>query len=86
LCGLGGRTIEEAQRNISYEEFTSWLAYRNRRGSLHVGMRVENSMAVIALMIANRYRSENTPAYSIYDFAPYLDEPELTVDDLKGWE
>ena len=84
LCGIGGKTIEEAQNNISYEEFTSWIAYRNRRGSLHVGMRVENSMALIAQMIANRYRSENTPAYTIYDFAPHLDEPKLTLNDLKG--
>jgi hypothetical protein len=41
---------------------------------------------MIAQIIANRYRQENTPPYTIYDFAPHLDEPELTEDDLKGWQ
>jgi len=49
-------------------------------------MRIENSMAQITQMIANRYRPENTPPYKIYDFAPHLDEPELTADDLKEWQ
>ncbi len=42
-------------------------------------------MAVIALMMANRYRKEGATPFTIYDFAHHLDEPELTLDDMKGW-
>lgn len=86
MCGIGGKTIEEAQRNISYEEFTRWVAYRNKRGSLHFGMRIEKSSALLSQIIANRYRKEGKEPFTIYDFAPYHDEPELTIDDLMKWE
>jgi len=41
---------------------------------------------MIAQMFANRYRKEGSAPFKIYDFAPHIDEPELTVDDLKNWE
>lgn len=83
MCGIGGKTIEEAQRNISYEEFIRWVKYRNRRGSLNVGLRVEHDLAMIMQMFANRYRKEGAAAFSIYDFAPHLDRPEPTLDDWR---
>lgn len=86
MCGIGGNTIEEAQCNISYEEFHSWVEYRNKRGSLNMGMRVEHASALLAQITANRYRKENAPAFSIYDFAPHHDEPELTLEDMKKWQ
>jgi len=83
LCGVGGRTIEEAQRNISYEEFVRWAKYRNKRGSLNVGLRAEHDLAMIVQMFANRYRKEGSAPFTIYDFAPHLDEPEPTLDDWR---
>lgn len=32
LCGVGGRTIAEAKRNISYEEWLIWRAYIKKHG------------------------------------------------------
>lgn len=51
-----------------------------------MGIRIEHSSALLAHMIANRYRKEGSPSFTIYDFAPHLDEPELTMNDLKGWD
>lgn len=85
LCGIGGRTIEEAQSRLSCEEFNRWAEYRRRRGSLHQGMRIEHAGALIAQMMANRYRKEGAAPFAIYDFAPHMDEPELSIDDLKDW-
>jgi len=86
LCGIGGKTIEEAQKNISYEEFIRWVVYRKKRGSLHFGMRIEKSSALLAQIIANRYRGKDDPPFSLYDFTPHEEEPELTIEDLKNWE
>jgi hypothetical protein len=86
LCGIGGRTIEEAKSSISYKEFFDWVAYRRKRGTLNVGMRVEHFMSIVSQMIANRYRKSNSPSYSYYDFATHHDEPELTIDDMKAWK
>lgn len=86
MCGIGGKTIEEAQNNISHEEFSRWVYYRRKRGTLNIGLRTEHSSALLACMLANRYRKEGSSALSIYDFAPHLDEPELTIEDMKKWE
>lgn len=86
MCGIGGKTIEEAQRNLSYEEYLRWVSFRSKRGSLNVGLRIEHSSAMVAHMIANRYRPKDAAPFSIYDFAPHVDEPELTIDDMKEWE
>jgi len=80
---VGGRTIEEAQKNISYEEFVRWVKYRNRRGPLNVGLRVEHDLAMIMQMLANRYRKEGSQPFTKYDFAPHLDCPEPTLDDWR---
>ena len=89
LCGVGGRTIAEAQSRLSYEEFWRWAEYRRKRGSLHVGMRIEHAAALLAQLTANRYRKEGTEPFQLYDFAPHTDrpeEPEMTLKDLKDWE
>lgn len=88
MCGIGGRTIEEAQSNISYEEFGRWVAYRNKRGNLNIGMRIEHDISIIAQMIANRYRKEGSEPFTMYDFALHHDRPpekELTKEDLRNW-
>lgn len=86
LCGIGGRTIEEAQRRMSVEEVRRWAMYRMRRGSLHVGMRIEHAAALIAQLLANRYRKEGAEVFQLHDFAPHMDEPDLTIEDLKNWK
>jgi hypothetical protein len=83
LCGVGGKTIEEAQRNISHEEFVRWVKYRNKRGSFNTALRMEHDVAMFASMFANRYREKSATPYGIYDFAPHLDAPEITLDDWR---
>ena len=86
MHGIGGRTIAEAKDRISYSEFRVWAAYRQRRGSLNTGLRVEQGLAMLASLYANARRKEGTPAFDLFDFAPHLDRPELTLDDaMKAW-
>lgn len=48
LNGIGGRTVAEAKANITYEEYLSWIAYKNQTGSLNLGLRVERAGALTA--------------------------------------
>lgn len=83
MCGIGGRTIAEAQQAISYPEFVQWAKYRAKRGSLNLGLRVERGSALLATLYANS-KSKNG-GYGLHDFAPYHDQPVLTLDDLEKW-
>ncbi len=82
LNGIGGRTIAEARQRISYAEFALWQAYRVKRGSLNIGMRVEENTAMLSMIYANSKIGKGDKAFSIYDFAPHLDEPEIELHEL----
>lgn len=81
---MGGCTIAEAQERISYVEFAAWARYRAKRGSLHPGMRIERGAALLASLYANSLSKHG--GYSLTDFAPYHDEPEVSLDDaMESW-
>ena len=84
LSGVGGSTIAEAQERISFQEFQSWVKYRQKRGSLNIGMRVERGAALLATLFANS-KSKNGN-YRIYDFMPHDEEPAVDLDTaMKEW-
>jgi hypothetical protein len=86
LCGVGGRTIAEAKERMPYAEFLQWIQYRNRRGTLNIGFRVEQRTAVIAAMYANAHRSASTNAYTADDFTPHADVVEVTLEEaMANW-
>jgi len=86
MCGVGGRTIAEAQQRISYPEFVRWARYRAKRGTLNAGLRQERGSALLAAMYANAHRGKDTAPFSWQDFAPYHDQPEITLDQaMKTW-
>ena len=75
LHGVGGRTIAEAQRRMTYAEAMQWFKYIEKRGSLNVGLRVE---AVIAGLRTQINRALGGKARPI-EFMPYWDDPEKDV-------
>lgn len=84
LNGIGGRTIAEAKERISYLEYLQWIRFRNKRGSLNSGFRVELAAAEICALTANIH-SKN-PVHKQHDFAPHMDEPAITLDEaMKLW-
>ena len=83
MCGIGGRTIAEAKSRLSYREFLSWCKFRDKRGSLHVGMRVERGSALLAAIYTNSHSKEK---YKLYDFMPHEEEPVISLDQaLETW-
>lgn len=60
-----------------------WEAYIAKRGSLHVGMRLELGFAIIATLI--RQLSGDKSA-TFHDYMPHFEQPELSLEDaMKFW-
>jgi len=62
-----------------------WRSYIQRRGSLNVGRRVEQSLASLCLMFAQANFKQTD--LSRYDFMPHEDEPEITLEQaIEQWK
>jgi len=66
---------------MSRAEFMKWIAFRNKRGSLFTGRRVEQMVANLMALYAN-VNSKNG-GHDMYDFALHEEEPELTLEQAK---
>lgn len=85
MHGIGGRTIVEAQERMTYAEFTRWVAFRNKRGSLHPGMRTEHAGAMITAMLASVNSKKG--GYRITDFMPHMEEPPVSLEEaMESWQ
>lgn len=47
MNGIGGRTIAEAQQNMTLVEARHWAQYMRRHGGLNIAERVEQAAALI---------------------------------------
>jgi len=47
MNGIGGRTIAEAQQNMSLVEARRWAQYIKRHGGLNIAERIEQAAALI---------------------------------------
>lgn len=86
MHGVGGRTIAEAKARLTYYEFARWAAFRRRRGSLHLGMRIERSIAGLSALYANAHRKSDAKPFGIHDFMPHEDEQPLSLEKaMETW-
>ena len=79
LAGVGGRTVAEAKERLSFDEARAWSAYMERRGSLHVGMRLEYGFALLATIV-NRALGGKA---NLRDFMPHADQPNTIEEVMK---
>ncbi|WP_442757290.1 phage tail assembly protein T [Pseudomonas putida] len=86
---MGGSTIAQAKENLSLREFRAWEKYRRRRGSLHVGMRVERATGLLAMILANQARDpkKRPVPYTIADFTPHdqAERPISLEEAIASW-
>ncbi|NIF15629.1 hypothetical protein [Pantoea sp. Cy-639] len=86
MNGIGGRTIAEAQENMTYPEFLTWVKFRQKRGSLHLGMRLEVALAQFQAIYFNSKTRESAPKLYPQDFAPHMDPRVETLEEaLESW-
>jgi hypothetical protein len=83
LAGIGGKTVEEAKRNMSYQEFTAWNEYAKQKGGLQHNDRL---LATVCTQINRLTGGEANPS----DFLPELrihethDEKEAEIGDVMN--
>lgn len=72
--------MEEAQRNMPYKEYISWVKYATKHGTLNHGKRVEKSIAYVALNFASAYlKKKSGQPFDIDDFLLYETKPQKGV-------
>ncbi|MAI34083.1 MAG: hypothetical protein CMM07_20745 [Rhodopirellula sp.] len=72
---------------MSYSEFLDWMAYRRKRGSFNTGMRVERGTALLATILHNTNRKKDSQPVSFYHFAPYHEEPAISMEEaMEKWK
>ncbi|MNC14108.1 hypothetical protein D3C76_713990 [compost metagenome] len=60
------------------------MRYRNKRGSLNWGMRIERGVATLAVLYANVHSKNG--GYTLYDFMPHDSEPEISLEQaMESW-
>jgi len=50
-AGVGGKTVAEAKRNMSFKEARQWVAYVKKRGPLNSSSHLERGFALLAALI-----------------------------------
>jgi hypothetical protein len=86
LHGIGGHSIAEVQKNLSYREVQQWAAYRRLRGTLNWGMRIERAAALITSVYINSKQKKGSTPYSVHDLMPHAGEQEITLEEaMKTW-
>jgi hypothetical protein len=82
LSGIGGRTIEEAKRNISTKEFEFWKAYRLKYGSLSVIRRIEQGFGGWMAHYTH-FQVEKGTDIDPFDFMPHEEAPTQTFEQQR---
>lgn len=76
LAGVGGRTVAELRRNMSWAEFHAWMQYRAKHGPLHIQPHIEHAAALVAYVISGTVpRGKGQKGADFMDFLP---QRELT--------
>ena len=79
LNGIGGCTIAEAKSNMTNAEVSQWVAFRNKRGSLFIGRRIEQA---IGNLMATYLSSKGAKDVRAQSFMPHEDQPqELSLEE-----
>lgn len=83
MLGIGGRTLAEAKRNLSAEEVATWAAYRAQRGTLSLGLRLEQLFAISDLRAA---QMAGVKRIKLTDLLRYHDANDSTQEPVEAGE
>lgn len=77
LNGVGGKTIREAKKNLTYTEAQDWMEYYKLRGTFNQNRKMEWGFAMVAWMV-NRAGGGTA---ELQDFMPYSKTPESDLEE-----
>lgn len=81
LNGIGGRTVAEAKRSMSFQEAHKWAEYCASRGPINLSRRVDSRLARLELLFLRFMGDKKT---KIEDLLPY--EYEQRQEELATFE
>lgn len=73
MLGIGGRTVAQARQNLSADEVATWAAYRAKRGTLSLGLRLEQ---LFAISDARAAQMAGAKGVNLPELLRYHDAPE----------
>lgn len=79
MHGIGGRTVAEAKQNLSAAEVALWAEYRKKRGTLNVGLRLEQLFALSDTRQAQVWGAKVTVEQMLRFHDPEPDEGPVTL-------
>lgn len=59
-----------------------WVKYRNKRGSLNGGMRVEQELSKLRALYLNMHIKKESPLIHAEDLNPSMDARVVTLEEL----
>lgn len=79
LNGIGGQTLAQAKMTMTRHEFNFWRAYREKRGSLNFGRRLQQELAQLhySYLLAKGVKD-----LDVSDLMPYEDAPS-EIDEIN---
>lgn len=86
MAGVGGRTIAQAKRALSFGEVEVWQSFMRKRGPVSMQRRSDWPAALIAMLLS-RLGGDKTSR--MMDFMPFADknDGEISLDSaLKEWQ
>lgn len=78
--GIGGNTIAQVKANLTELEVMQWAEYRQRRGSLNIGRRVEQANGNLMAF----YHNGKVEAHNRVDpleLMPHEDDIEISFEE-----
>lgn len=78
MNGIGGATVAEAKERMTYREAMMWSDYIRKRGTLNLGLRLENGIAIIATMMSRGLGGKA----NVEDFMPHADKKPADLADV----
>jgi hypothetical protein len=79
LAGIGGNSIAEVKATLTETEIMQWAEYRQRRGSLNIGRRVEQSIGnALAWDFNNKVEAHHR--IDPLELMPHEDDIEISLE------
>jgi hypothetical protein len=72
LHGIGGATVEEAKLTMTRTEYSAWVAFMRKHGSLNLAHRMDEGFAMLAHVICMVHQRKT----KVSDFMPKRDQTE----------
>lgn len=84
--GIGGRTVEDVQENLTVDEFQSWQLYDAETGGLGTLERIETLLAHLLAVTINVNTKERHNKVKASDLLPFAEKQDKIFGENDDWD